>query len=205
MALPRDRSAGRACTPLAARRRGRALEAAIFEAAIDQLNTVGWPRLTMEGVAAAAQTGKAALYRRWARKEDLVVDALNNSVPHVAEPPDHGNVRDDLLDVLGRMRQTMLSPSGCALRALVSESNHDPDFRALIKERVLRPRKRVFHAVLRRAVERGEVRADATEGLVASVGPAMMLQQYMDSESELSQEFVRQLVDDVLMPLLRVR
>lgn len=47
------------------------LERAILDAALEQLSTVGWSGLTMEGVAAGAQTGKAAVYRRWPSKEDL--------------------------------------------------------------------------------------------------------------------------------------
>ncbi|WP_345709839.1 TetR family transcriptional regulator [Kitasatospora paranensis] len=35
----------------------------------------------MEGVAGAAQTGKAALYRRWASKADLVISALGATLP----------------------------------------------------------------------------------------------------------------------------
>ncbi|MEV7028182.1 TetR family transcriptional regulator, partial [Kitasatospora sp. NPDC093558] len=57
------------------RRRGEVLESAIFGATLQQLVTDGYARLTMEGVAAAAQTGKAALYRRWSSKEELVKDA----------------------------------------------------------------------------------------------------------------------------------
>lgn len=60
---------------------GETLERAIFEAALDQLQAVGYPGVTMEGIAACAHTGKAALYRRWPRKEDLIVDALEHALP----------------------------------------------------------------------------------------------------------------------------
>src|SRR5438093_6245104 len=52
--------------------------------------------LTMEGVAAGAQTGKAAVYRRWPSKEDLVADALEAGLPRFEEVPDLGSVREDL-------------------------------------------------------------------------------------------------------------
>src|SRR6266540_1172358 len=85
------------------RRRGETLERAIFAAAIDELQRVGLSGLTMEGVAACAHTGKAALYRRWPGKEDLVVDALDHALPSADELPDHGDVRKELLvDVLRR-------------------------------------------------------------------------------------------------------
>lgn len=69
------------------RRRGAVLERAILDAALEQLSTVGWNGLTMEGVAARAQTGKAAVYRRWPSKEDLVADALKAGLPSLTEAP----------------------------------------------------------------------------------------------------------------------
>jgi AcrR family transcriptional regulator len=71
---PADPTTAAPCAPANGRprRRGQTLEHAIFDAVLDQLQTVGYVGLTMEGVAAAAHTGKAALYRRWPRKEDLV-------------------------------------------------------------------------------------------------------------------------------------
>src|SRR6266542_3734101 len=92
------------------RRRGEALERAIFTAVLDQLCTVGYPGVTMEGIAACAHTGKAALYRRWASKEDLIVDALEHVLPSMADLPDHGNLRDDMLDVLRRLTSIINSP-----------------------------------------------------------------------------------------------
>ncbi|MGQ4357068.1 helix-turn-helix domain-containing protein, partial [Streptomyces drozdowiczii] len=70
-----SRSAATARQPVVSlRRRGSVLERAILEAALEALSTVGWNGLTMEGVAAGAQTGKAAIYRRWSSKEELVAE-----------------------------------------------------------------------------------------------------------------------------------
>ena len=58
------------------RRRGEVLERALYEATLAELAEVGYGGLTMEGIAARAHTGKAALYRRWATKCELVHAAL---------------------------------------------------------------------------------------------------------------------------------
>src|SRR6478672_9467119 len=71
-------------------------ELEIFDAALDVLADVGYDRLTMDAVAAAARASKATLYRRWSSKAALVIDALlSQKAPH--EPADTGNLRDDLL------------------------------------------------------------------------------------------------------------
>jgi len=143
------------------RRRGDALERAIYDAVFHQLQTVGYSRLTMEGVAGCAQTGKAALYRRWAGKDDLVVDAIDHALPSLADLPDHGDVREDLLDLLRRMAAMVNSPTGCALQCLLAQADRDHQFSVLLHERVLAPRKGSFLAVLRRAADRGQVRPEA--------------------------------------------
>src|SRR3954469_15888522 len=105
----------------APRRRGAVLERAILDAALEQLSTVGWNGLTMEGVAARARTGKAAVYRRWPSKADLVADVLRAGLPPLGEIPDHGSIREDLVVLCRGMRDAMRSRAGTALRSVLHE------------------------------------------------------------------------------------
>jgi len=204
MAAEADRAAlvtAKPCGP--SRRRGEALERAIFEAVIGQLQAVGYVGLTMEGVAASARTGKAALYRRWPRKEDLVVDALEHALPSPVDLPDHGDVRDDLLDLLRRFTAMLNSPTGCALQCLMSETERDESFARLLHERVKEPRKRMFLTLLERGAERGQVRPAAVSQLHAEVGPALVMQRFLAEGPPVPDDYVVSVVDDVVMPLLR--
>ncbi len=185
------------------RRRGETLERAIFNAVVDQLLAVGYAGLTMEGIAACARTGKAALYRRWPCKEDLVVDALDHLLPSTADLPDHGNVRDDLLDLLRRMAAMVNSPTGCALQSLLGEIDRDHPFVHLVHERVLKPRKQIFQTVLRRGVERGQVRPEAINLLLTEVGPAMVVHRLLADGPPVPDDYVVSIIDDIVMPLLR--
>jgi AcrR family transcriptional regulator len=187
----------------ATRRRGETLERAIFDAVLDQLQAVGYVGLTMEGVATCAHTGKAALYRRWPRKEDLVVDAIEHALPSPTDLPDHGEVRDDLLDLLRRMTAMLNSPAGCALQCLMSETERDESFARLLHERVKEPRKRMFLDLLARGAERGQVRPAAACRLIADVGPALVMQRFLADGGPVPDDFVVSVVDDVVMPLLR--
>jgi AcrR family transcriptional regulator len=185
------------------RRRGETLERAIHDAVLDELQRVGLSGMTMEGVAACARTGKAALYRRWSRKEDLVVDALDHALPSASDLPDHGDVREDLLDLLRRVAALLNSPTGCALQALSAEVDKGNPLARLVKERVLAPRKELLVTVLRRGVERGQVRPGAVNQLCAEVGPAMVMQRFMTEGGPIPDAFVVSVVDDVVMPMVR--
>jgi AcrR family transcriptional regulator len=187
----------------ATRRRGENLEQAIFQAVLDQLQAVGYARLTMEGVAGCAHTGKAALYRRWPRKEDLVVDALDHVLPSLADLPDHGDLREDLLELLRRLAAMVNSSSGCALRCLLAEVDREHPFARLLHERVFAPRKRAVQAVLERAVDRGQLRPQAAGQLVAEVGPAMVVQRFLAEGPPVPDDYVVSILDEVVLPLLR--
>jgi AcrR family transcriptional regulator len=185
------------------RRRGESLERAIFDAVLDQLHAVGYVGLTMERVAAAAHTGKAALYRRWPRKEDLVVEALERSLPWPCDLPDHGDVRDDLLDLLRGLAAMLNSPAGGAIQCLMPEVDRDEAFARLLHERVKEPRKRMFLNLLARGAARGQVRPEAVSQLVADVGPALVMQRFLADGAPVPDAYVLSVVDDVVMPLLR--
>ncbi|MEV6116927.1 TetR/AcrR family transcriptional regulator [Streptomyces sp. NPDC052109] len=192
----------RAASP---RRRGVVLERAILEAALEQLGEVGWKGLTMEGVAAGAQTGKAAVYRRWPSKEDLVADALVAGLPRVERAPDLGSVREDLLALCRQVRQIMFSPPGLALRSVIHECDQiqAERFQDVIVGGVVEPTVRLLCDVITRGMERGEVRSDAANGYVFDVIPAMMMYRSKVCASEWSDRELEEMIDRLMLPLLR--
>ncbi|WP_405388213.1 TetR/AcrR family transcriptional regulator [Streptomyces sp. NBC_01102] len=191
--------------PVSLRRRGPVLERAILDAALEQLSTVGWGGLTMEGVAAGARTGKAAVYRRWPSKEDLVADALRAGLPALEDAPDHGGIREDLYDVCRRVRDAMLSEPGLALRSVLHECDvrTAERFQTVIVGGMIEPSIALFREVISRGVARGEVRADAMSGMVFDVIPAMMMYRSKVCGSEWPDDEIAQMIDQVMVPLFR--
>ncbi|WP_329613541.1 TetR/AcrR family transcriptional regulator [Streptomyces brevispora] len=181
------------------------LERAILEAALERLSTVGWNGLTMEGVAAGARTGKAAIYRRWPSKEDLVADALRSALPEIGDAPDFGNIRDDLYQLCRTLRDGMLSKSGSALRSVLHECDASAAerFQSVILNGVIGPSTDLIREVVRRGVDRGEVRPDALRGLAFDVIPAMMMYRSKVCGSEWSDGDIAELIDQVAMPFFR--
>ncbi|MEU0691331.1 TetR/AcrR family transcriptional regulator [Streptomyces uncialis] len=200
-----SRRPGSPPTATPSRRRGAVLEHAILEAALAQLGTVGWSALTMEGVAAEAHTGKAAIYRRWPSKEDLVADALRVALPMFHGAPDLGGVRDDLLNLCLRMREVMYSRSGMALRSVIHECDAEAAgrFHSVIDEGVVEPAARLIKEVISRGVERGEVRPEALDDYVCDVIPALMMYRSKMCASEWTEGELTRMIDRVMVPLLR--
>ncbi|WP_200301655.1 TetR/AcrR family transcriptional regulator [Streptomyces adelaidensis] len=189
------------------RRRGAVLERAILDAALEQLSTVGWNGLTMEGVAAGAQTGKAAVYRRWPSKEDLVADALQAGLPRFDEAPDLGSVREDLLELCRQAREAMFSRPGFALRSVIHECDtvQAERFHGVIIGGVVEPTVKLLREVVERGIRRGEVRPDAANGYVYDAIPAMMMYRSKMCGSEWSERDLEEMIDQLMVPLLSRR
>ncbi len=185
------------------RRRGAALETAIYEAVLQELSTVGFGAMTIEGVAAAARTGKAAIYRRWPSKEELVADTLDNVLPAMNLPPDTGSVRGDLAETFTVLMEMMASPAGGAIQALMGELGHDHDYITTLHERVLAPRKAIMMEILLRGVARGDVRPDAVKAVVVEAGPALLVHRLLTFGPPIDPAYMEAVLDDVVMPLIR--
>jgi AcrR family transcriptional regulator len=189
------------------RRRGAVLERAILDATLEQLSTVGWNGLTMEGVAAGAQTGKAAVYRRWPSKEELVEEALRAGLSSLEGAPDLGNVREDLVALCLHARDAMFSRPGVALRSVLHECDmaQAHRFHGVILSSVVEPTVKLLHEVVTRGIERGEVRPDAANGYVFDAIPAMMMYRSKVCASEWTQREIEEMIDQLMVPLLRPR
>lgn len=187
----------------ATRRRGTALVDAIHSAVLDELAEVGYGGLSIERIAERAHTGKASIYRRWPNRLELVLDSLDHGMPAYDEPPDTGNVRDDLLTVLRRVAAVMNSRVGDATRACMGLGGVDDELRAAVHDRLLPPRKAMVVDILRRGAERGEVRPQAVTERVAETGPMLLHGEILQRGTPIRDAAVVAIVDEVLMPLLR--
>jgi AcrR family transcriptional regulator len=187
------------------RRRGGQLEADIREAVLAELAEAGYRGLSMQGVARRAGTGKAPLYRRWPGKDQMLIDVLAHQPPGREQtPPDNGQLRGDLIQILTQMATAMAQPTGRALYALIVEMalhrDRHPRAAEAIIETLLEPRLDAITAVLRRAAKRGEIRPGAITGLLAQTGPALVIHQQMHYGSPPTETEIAEIVDRVLLP-----
>ncbi|MFH8350384.1 TetR/AcrR family transcriptional regulator [Streptomyces sp. NPDC018045] len=178
------------------------MENAILTATMDELAEVGYAALTMERVAARARTSKAALYRRWTGRAELVVDACKTRGISDIEPPDTGTLRDDMISLLKQMSAKMATPIGGILRGLLAEMTRDPEFARLIRERVQTVGPVVGRIILRRAVERGEVEEWVPGSRRASVATDLLRNEFLLYGAPIGDETIIEIVDDVYLPLV---
>lgn len=111
----------------------------------------------MSQVATRAGVAKTTLYRRWARKSELVVDAVAVLFDEL-ELPDRGSLRADIDGVILSFAALLERPeTKTSLMAVVAESTTDQSLRARLREAVVDRQKRLVLEGRRRAQERGEL------------------------------------------------
>ena len=156
---PKTEEARRPGRPRSAR-----ADAAIVAATLDLLFHQGFAGLSVEEVAKQAGVSKATIYRRFPSKVDLVISSLRwIGLPEDQEPDDTGTLEGDFTAIGDRIAadRKRTGISGLTMPRLVSEAAAtDPDLFEVLQERLIEPRVGAVRTVVRRAVERGELRAD---------------------------------------------
>ena len=120
-----------------ARRRGRPRDVradeVILDAAAGVLAAVGAQGFTVDAVAVAAGVGKATIYRRWPTRADLVLAAAGR-IGLELEPPETGNLRDDLVIHLTHLADKLANtPSGRLLIAIIGEAAVNEEMRTRLR------------------------------------------------------------------------
>jgi AcrR family transcriptional regulator len=151
------------------RPRSTLADAAILDATRAALVELGWGGLTMADVAARAGVAKTTLYRRWANKNELVVDALAALFDRL-RLPDHGSLAADIQDVVLQFAALLERPeTKTALLAVVAESTHDEALRRRVRTAIVDRQKRLVVLGRHRAQSRGELPPDDGTGAAGQV------------------------------------
>jgi AcrR family transcriptional regulator len=133
--------------------------AAILQAAIELVVEGGLQGTSIEAIAARAGVGKATIYRRWKTKEDLFAEALRTIALPLPDP-DTGTLRGDVIAVAAFNLGNLPRKAALLMPRLMVEGADDPELFTVMREVLVDPRRRVFKDILRRAIGRGELRAD---------------------------------------------
>jgi len=185
----------------AGRRRGALLEEAILNAAHAELVEHGYVGLTMEGVAARAQTSKPVVYRRWPSRAKLAVAAILRGVPDLQAAPDTGALRTDLIQEMRLMARRFDNLPQGALFGVLADSLTEPDVFRRLQEQVAGRIQEVTALILHRAVQRGEIHPDRLTPRAVRAPQDLLRSELFLRGAAPPDEFIVETVDQVLLPL----
>lgn len=184
------------------RKRGRPrnpdADGRILAAASSLILMRGFESMTVDEVASNAGVGKATVYRRWARKEDLAVAAMEQLYHDEMPSPDTGNIRGDLAAMFTGVLTFVNSPAGTDyVRTTIKESMRDDRIATLYRDASRRAEVSATE-VFERAIERGEVRSDIPMLPVVQFLGGLIAMRAITSEDMPSLGEIDQLVEFVM-------
>ena len=187
------------------RKRDKARDGVILDAALAVLAEQGYDRMTIDMVAARAGMARATVYRRWATKADLVLDAvsqLSRGDVDVEHLPDTGTLRGDMTAMIRPFDDKDQQVRLRALAGLLAIARTDERLGAAAVGIGLGPWVAVNRKLMQRAIDRGEFSPppdlDTLAGLIPQLCVARALQ-----DLPITREFSLALIDGVILPALR--
>ncbi|MFD9026470.1 TetR/AcrR family transcriptional regulator [Streptomyces parvulus] len=195
--------------PDAARRSLRSRQA-IYDAALALVGEVGYPKTTIEGIAARAGVGKQTIYRWWSSKADVLLEAFLDLGERAARAagaetqaayaiPDTGDLAADLKAVLRTTVDELRDPAfEVPSRALAAEGLVDEKLGRRFVAQLLEPSLQLYVDRLRAAQDTGQVRPeiDPRIGLELFVSP--LAQRWLQHTAPITYEYTDTLVDYAL-------
>jgi AcrR family transcriptional regulator len=180
------------------RPRSAEVHGAILDAAIALVREVGYDAVTMDGIAARAGVGKAALYRRWTSKEALVVEALGRLVATMAVP-DTGSLAGDVRLIMRAHVHMYADPaSGLLLSGIVAAMARSKAIARAMRRGFVATRHDALRAVLARGVARGELPDDVVLDLLVEVLIAPLFYRYLLSGRPVNEALVAKVTSYIL-------
>ncbi|GHE83332.1 TetR family transcriptional regulator [Streptomyces longispororuber] len=180
-------------------------EAELYEAVLDLLREVGYESLTMDAVAARTRSSKATLYRQWGGKPELVARALRHNKPVCLADIDTGSLRGDLMEMVALQDDCKMEQDHALMRGLFHAIHDNPELHQALRQLLVEPEITGLNALLRRAVERGEIAADnpALEYVVHMLIGGFAARELVEDRA-VDQAFLAKYIDAAILPALGV-
>ncbi|MFG2632683.1 TetR/AcrR family transcriptional regulator [Streptomyces sp. NPDC048362] len=190
-----------------ATRRSEKSRRAIYAAALSLVGEVGYPKTTVEAIAARAGVGKQTIYRWWPAKADVLLEAFLDLGEQAARAagqdtyaiPDTGDLAADLKAVLRATVDELVDPRFAApARALAAEGLVNEQLGREYVARLLEPQLQLYVDRLRAARDAGSVRADVDPRIALELFVSPLAQRWLQRTGPISYDYTDTLVDYAL-------
>ncbi|MEV0892249.1 TetR/AcrR family transcriptional regulator [Promicromonospora sp. NPDC050262] len=194
--------------PRLGRKRDHTRDPEIMDAALDVLSESGYDGMTIDMVATRAKAGKATVYRRWSSKAELVLDAvacMKSSEIDLDDLPDTGTLRGDLVAMIRTPSIRDGERKLKVMAGIVSMIARSPELAAAAQEALVEPRATVNRIFFQRAIDRGEIPADADVEKLCIIGPALVAYSVLMLGRPVDRDFLVENIDQVILPAAGIR
>jgi AcrR family transcriptional regulator len=170
---------------------------AVLNATADLVAEVGVERTTIDEIASRSGVAKTTIYRHFASKQVLVVEAVH-ACSHIPVVTDTGSLRDDLISCFsGTTKASYDGRLGDMMLSLMDAAQRDPELGRLVRAQTDQ-RRRLATTVIERAVARGDLPADVDVDLLVTLLAGPLIYTKLVRRQRVTDELVAAVVDTVL-------
>jgi len=175
---------------------------AITDAVLHELAEQGYVRLSMEAVAKRAGVGKSALYRRWPSKHEMITAVVAEFSITRADLEDTGSLRGDLRLTLQAVHDWLTHPLfSRILPDLVAEGARHPESAERMSTAIGEPRRERAEAMLRRAIDRGELPGDTDLEMALDLLAALIYWRLVVRQASPGPDYLEKVAETILTAL----
>ncbi|MEP7045847.1 MAG: TetR/AcrR family transcriptional regulator [Ilumatobacteraceae bacterium] len=171
---------------------------AVLDATADLVAEVGVERTTIDEIANRSGVAKTTIYRHFASKEVLVVEAVHACTFIMPAVTDTGSLRDDLISCFSGMTKASFDGRlGAMTLSLMDAAQRDPELGRLVRAQT-EQRRRFATDVINRAVARGDLPVDVDVDLLVTLLSGPLVYTKLVRRQRITDELVSAVVDSVL-------
>ena len=185
-------------SPRPGRPRSEKTRLAILEAAADIMLESGFAATTIESIAARAGVSKVTIYKWWSSRGAVAIDAYFHRYSETIAFSDSGDVATDLTNQILLVVRAFRGRAGEVMAELLGHAQGDPVLAEMWRERWLQPRRDATTVVLRRAIERGQIRSDISLAVLMDELYGPVYYRLLARHEPMSDAFARELVANTL-------
>jgi AcrR family transcriptional regulator len=183
------------------RKRSEESRSAILASAFELFGEVGYAALTIEGIAARAGCGKQTIYRWWASKADVLLEAIAIKADMHIPISDHGSYAADLRSFLessfALARRQEVTDILCAL---MGEAQIDAAFGEHFRVAFLQRRRDALEVILARAAERGDLPEQLDRSTILDIVFGVIWYRMLATRQPLDQALLTGLLNTLTAP-----
>jgi len=167
-----------------------AIRVAVFE----ELAATGYGRLSIEAVARRAGVGKTAVYRRWRSKLPMVIEVVSEVASTGLVLPDTGSLQDDLRMFVHVVARVLRHPLAAQIVPdLLAEAARNPEIAETLATALREAQRDSSAALVRKAVERGELPADTDPELALDLIAGPLYWRLLVARGPISRDYLDRL------------
>ncbi len=140
----------------------------VLSATLELLTESGLGGLTIEDVSKRSGVAKTTIYRHWTNRNSIIIDACLQMTDEDQDPPDTGSLEGDLRAILTELADLLATARWSSIMpSIIDAAERDLEM-AEVHSRLQVQHAAPMRAVLKRALERGQISPDADTSAMAS-------------------------------------